>query len=275
MVEFASCVRKNQTGEAGMAEVQTSVLDGVATVTINRPDRRNTLSQGVVQGLREAFLALDRDASVKVVVLTGAGEKAFCAGGDVTDFASTDGMLAMHWARAGFAELMKEMQELSKPLIARVNGLALGGGFGLVLNCDLAVASDTAEFGTPEIKLGLFPMMIMAVMVRNLGRKDAMELMLTGERIDAGRAKEMGVVNQVVAAGALDEATMALARKVAGYSPAVLRLGRQAFYKTQDMGFSEALATLHNELSLNVMSEDAAEGVMAFMGRRDPKWTGR
>lgn len=258
-----------------MAEVQTSVLDGVATVTINRPDRRNTLSQGVVQGLREAFLALDRDASVKVVVLTGAGEKAFCAGGDVTDFASTDGMLAMHWARAGFAELMKEMQELSKPLIARVNGLALGGGFGLVLNCDLAVASDTAEFGTPEIKLGLFPMMIMAVMVRNLGRKDAMELMLTGERIDAGRAKEMGVVNQVVAAGALDEATMALARKVAGYSPAVLRLGRQAFYKTQDMGFSEALATLHNELSLNVMSEDAAEGVMAFMGRRDPNWTGR
>lgn len=258
-----------------MSEVLVSRQETVATVTINRPDRRNSLSQGVVTGLRDAFRELDNDPHVKVIILTGAGDKAFCAGGDVSDFASAEGMLAMHWARAGFAELMKEMQRLSKPILARVNGLALGGGFGLALNCDLAVAAESAEFGTPEIKLGLFPMMIMAVMVRNLGRKDAMELMLTGDRIAAARAKEMGIVNRVVSREDLDAATAELASKVAGYSPAILRLGRQAFYKTQDMDFDEALSTLHNELSLNVMSEDAAEGVMAFMERRDPQWKGR
>lgn len=247
----------------------------IATVTINRPERRNALSSAVVAGLKDAFAGLSEDREVSAIVLTGAGEKAFCAGGDIADFQGGDGMLAMHWARGGFVDLMLEMNRCTKPIIARVNGHALGGGFGLMLNCDLVIASTNARLGTPEIKLGLFPMMIMAVMVRNLARKDALELMLTGERISAARAVEIRAVNRAVEASELDGAVEELVSRVGGFSPAILRLGRQAFYKTQDMSFEDSLRHLHNELSLNVMSEDASEGVMAFLGKREPEWKGK
>lgn len=255
--------------------VLKETVEGVCTLTINRPERRNALSSGVVTDLTEALRQADKDPNVRVVVLTGAGEKAFCAGGDLTDIQASEGMLGMHWARGAFAELLLTMHSLSKPIIARVQGQALGGGFGLALNCDLVVASTSASFGTPEIRVGLFPMMIMAVMVRNMGRKAAMELMMTGDRISADDAKTLGIVNRVVTPETLDAAVLELATKVAGFSPAVLRLGRQAFYKTQDMSFEEALRSLHNELSLNVLSEDASEGVMAFLEGRPPVWSGR
>lgn len=255
--------------------VLNEVVDGICTLTINRPERRNALSSGVVADLTNALRQADKDPNVRVVILTGAGEKAFCAGGDLTDIQASEGMLGMHWARGGFAELLLTMHSLSKPIIARVQGQALGGGFGLALNCDLVVASSTASFGTPEIRVGLFPMMIMAVMVRNMGRKAAMELMLTGERVSADEAKTLGIVNRVVESDILDMTVLELAKKVAGFSPSVLRLGRQAFYKTQDMSFEEALRSLHNELSLNILSEDASEGVMAFLEGRPPVWSGR
>lgn len=250
----------------------TNKNDGVTTVTINRPARRNALSRGVVEGLRSLLGELADDGETRVLVLTGAGEKAFCAGGDLSDMQPADGMLGLHHGRRGFADLMIEMQRFPRPIIGRINGQALGGGFGLALNCDVNVAADTARFGTPEIKLGLFPMMIMAIISRNLGRKVAMELMLTGERIDAKRALEIGVVNRVVPADELDTAVAELAARIGSFSPAILRLGRRAFYDTQDMDFEQALSKLHAELTINALSEDAAEGVMAFLSKREPEW---
>ena len=246
-----------------------------ATITINREERRNALSAGVVEALTGAFQELGADPQLRAIVLTGAGEKAFCAGGDLGDQAPGGGPLGMHQARGGFVELLLAMNRCPKPIIARVNGHALGGGFGLVLNCDLAVAAAHATFGTPEVRVGLFPMMITAVIQRNLHRKHALELMLTGERIDADRALSFGVVNRVAPEGKLDETLEALVERVASFSPAVLGLGRQAFYDTQDMGFEQALRTLHSELTINTLAEDAAEGIMAFLSKRDPNWKGR
>lgn len=258
-----------------MTDITIVKADGTATVTIDREARRNALSTGVVHELIDAFRALSDDDDVRVVVLTGAGDKAFCAGGDISDMSPEDGMLAMHHQRGSFADLMIAMHKCHKPIIGRINGQALGGGFGLALNCDICVSSDAALFGTPEIKLGLFPMMIMAVIVRNIGRKAAMELMLTGSRIDAARALEMGVVNRVVAPDELDDAVAEYADRIAGFSPAILRLGRQAFYDTQDMGFEEALRHLHGQLTINTMTEDASIGVMAFLSKSEPEWSGR
>lgn len=255
--------------------VRTEVVGRVATVMIHRPERRNALSRAVVESLRERFETLGRDPEVGVIVLTGAGEKAFCAGGDLGDQQTGEGFLAMHEGRAAFAALMVEMGRCEVPIVGRVNGHALGGGFGLALSCDIVVAREGATFGTPEIKVGLFPMMITAVIARNLGRKRAMELMLTGGRVEAAQAVEWGIANKVVEAEALDEAVTEFADKIAGYSPAILRLGRQAFYATQDMGFEQALYTLQSQLTINTLAEDAAEGIGAFFGGRAPEWKGR
>lgn len=249
--------------------------DTVATVTIDREQRRNALSQQTVEQLSDAFEGLGDDEQLRAIVLTGAGDKAFSSGGDLGDQQAGGGPLGMHKGRAKFADLLIAMNRCPKPIIARVNGKALGGGFGLVLNCDLAVAASDAQFGTPEIKVGLFPMMITAVIQRNLHRKHALELMLTGQRIDAQRALEIGVVNRVAKEGELDAAVDELVGRVASFSPAILGLGRQAFYDTQDMGFEQALRALQSELTINTLAEDAAEGIMAFLGKREPEWKGR
>jgi enoyl-CoA hydratase len=259
-----------------MAEVVRREINApVATLEIDRPERRNALSAGVIEGIITGIEELGALEEVRVIVLQGAGEKAFCAGGDISDFQAAKGLLEVHWARRRFADLMVAMQNSRVPIIAKVQGAALGGGFGLALQCDLIVASRGATFGTPEIKLGLFPMMIMAVLVRNLGRKRAMEWMLTGRKVDAQTALESGFINRLVDPEDLDNAARELAEEIAGFSPAILQLGRDAFYKTQDMGFEEALSTLHNELTINSLAEDTAEGVMAFLSKRAPDWKGR
>lgn len=251
------------------------VAAGVARITINRPEARNALSHEVMLGLLEAFERARRDEAVRVVVLTGAGDKAFCAGGDLGGRALQQGFVDRHHDRRAFADLFRRMNGLGKPLIARVRGHCLAGGFGLALGCDLVVASDDASFGTPEVKRGLMPMMIMATIFRNVGRKKGMELLLTGDRISAADAERLGLINYAVPAAALDAKVDELAAKVAAMSPAVVRLGRDAFYAMSDMGFDQALDYLQAMLTVNLGTEDAIEGVRAFLEKRDPVWKGR
>lgn len=256
-------------------DVKVEVSGRIAHVTIDREARRNALSGGAIEGLLDAIRSCSRRDDVGAIVITGAGDRVFCAGGDLGDQRMSEGALGMHHDRGEFVELLLAMQQCSKPIIGRINGHALGGGFGLALSCDVVIASSAATFGMPEIKVGLFPMMIMAVVVRNLGRKRAMEMMLTGERISAEQALSLGVINRVVPPEELDACVDEMARKIAGFSPAVLRLGRSAFYATQDMSFEQALRYLQSQLSLNTLAEDAAEGITAFMERREPEWKGR
>jgi enoyl-CoA hydratase len=259
--------------EAG--EVRYEVQGAQALLTLDRPKARNALSPTVVKGLLEALERAEADPAVRVLVLTGAGEKVFCAGGDLGQLAGDDGFLATHDGRRAYGRLLTRFQELKKPTLARVNGHALAGGLGLVLACDLAIAVEDAELGTPEIDVGLFPMMVMALLQRHLGRKPALELVLTGDRLSAKDALRLGLLNRVVPRAELDGAVEALARKVAGKSQAVLALGRRAFFTSEDLPLPAALEHLSSQLSLNVLADDAAEGITAFLEKRPPQWKDR
>jgi enoyl-CoA hydratase/carnithine racemase len=210
------------------------------------------------------------------VVLTGAGEKAFCAGADLASFSAEVPELVRHHERHGFVDLFLLLQDLGKPVVGRINGHALAGGFGLACACDLLVAVESATFGTPEINVGVWPAMIQAVLARNLPRKVVLEMVLLGERWTAAQLKAVGLVNRVVADhAALDQVTGEIAAALAKKSPAVLRLGRDSFYRQQDMEFRAALEYLQSQLSLVTLSEDAREGVTAFFEKREPEFKGR
>jgi enoyl-CoA hydratase/carnithine racemase len=248
----------------------------VARITINRPEARNALSPQVIEGLHQAFERSAEDPEVRVVILTGAGDRAFCAGGDLGGRGFQDrSFIERHHERGGFADLFRHMNRLGKPIIARVQGYCLAGGFGLALGCDLAVASEDSQFGTPEVRRGLMPMMIMATIFRNVGRKKGLELLLTGDRISAPEAERWGLINHAVPVGELDAKVDELAAKIAAMSPAVVRLGRDAFYGMADLEFDKALDYLQGALTLNLGTEDAIEGVKAFLEKRDPVWKGR
>lgn len=253
-------------------DILYDVSDGIGRVTLNRPEKRNALGAGTVGELCAALRAARDDEAVRAIVLTGAG-KIFCAGGDLSQMGGQG--VSGGQPAGSFVDLNLAFTEAGKPTIAMVNGHALAGGLGLVTACDLAIASTEAQFGTPEINVGLWPMMIMATIFRNVPRKAGLEMILTGDRVAADRAVAMGLVNRAVPPEKLEDETMALARKLAGKSPAVMRLGLRAFHETQDMELRAALAHLEKQLFAVLMTEDAREGLMAFLQKREPTWRGR
>jgi enoyl-CoA hydratase/carnithine racemase len=260
---------------SGNDELLCEVVDGIATVTINRPEKRNSLGWTTITSLRQTLADLKDDDSARVVVLTGAGDKAFCSGADLGGMPSGAGEAALHESRGEFARTFLDLWSLGKPTIARVRGYALAGGFGLALACDLVIAAEDAQFGTPEIDVGLWPHMITVPLMRSMPPKKALELMMTGRRVGAAEADEIGFVTKVVPVDELDAAVGELAAELASKSPLVLKLGRDSFYGVWDQKAEDALRLLHPLLTVTAATEDAAEGIAAFAEKRPPVWKGR
>jgi enoyl-CoA hydratase len=249
--------------------------DGLARITIDRPDRRNAINPEVVRGIAEALDRAEGDGEVKVVVLTGSGDKAFCAGGDLGGMSEANGKVGEHFMRAEVGDLFTKMRESKLPIVARVNGHALAGGFGLMLACDLVVAADDAHIGTPEVNIVLWPFMISAIIQRDVPRKVALEMMLTGRRMPVSEGERWGFVNKVVPRDELDAAVTDLTNELASKSPLIVGLGKRSFYRAEDMDTTGALDYLAGMLTVCLSSEDTIEGVTAFIEKRDPEWKGR
>lgn len=256
-------------------KVRYEVADGVATVTLNDPEKRNMLSGQMLVELVAAMEAARDSEEVRAVVLTGAGDKAFCAGADLGGFAAEVPLIQKHFASDLFLRFFRLMPRLGKPSLCAVNGHVLAGGMGLALSCDLVIAKEGATFGTPEINVGAFPYMIMSIIYRNVPRKKVNEMMLLGERLSAEQAVEYGLANKVVPAEEFDGAVSDWATKLASKSPVLMRLGHDAMYRQQDMALDDALEFLRSQLSLTFTTEDIVEGVQAFFEKRDPQWKGR
>lgn len=256
-------------------DVRYDVRSQAAWLTIDREERRNALSPAVIRGLIDSLAGAATDDDARVVVLTGAGERAFCAGGDIGGFQQAAEDQDVESAPTAIARLLDALWWHAKPTIARVNGKALGGGFGLMLACDLAVATDDAEVGTPEIDIGLWPHVITAVIQRRLPRAIALELMLTGRRMPAEEAARWGIVNRVVPRAGLDTAVQELVEQIASKSPHVVRLGKRSFAGAEDKPWGPAIEHLKEKLAENLKAEDLVEGVSAFLQKRKPDWKGR
>jgi enoyl-CoA hydratase len=249
--------------------------DGVATVTLNQPDTRNALSNELLGELIDAFEAARDDEAVRCVVLTSSHETVFSSGANLAGFAADVPLVHRHLGTERFPRLFRLIGTLGKPTICAANGHVLAGALGIALACDLIVASDQATFGTPEINVGAFPFMIMALIYRNVPRKKTNELLLLGDRIDAREAERIGIVNKVVPADEFGPAVSEWASKLASKSPLIMRLGKDAMYRQLDMPFEDALDYLRAQLSLAMSTQDIVEGVQAFFEKREPKWKGR
>ena len=248
------------------------VADRVARFTINREERRNAISLEMIQSFRDRLAEADLDPSVGAVCLTGEGDKAFCAGADlgVTLAGGGDPLTGPRT----YAMLLKEMAKFPKPLLARVNGPCLAGGMGLMLACDMVIARDDTYFRLPEVNVGIFPMMVGALLYRNLPRKKAMDLVLTGRKIPAKEAEDLGMISRAVAPHRLDGEVDETLKQLTAKSPMGTRLGKEAFSAMSDMPFEAAMDYLCDALIKVISTEDAAEGMRAFMEKRKPGFTG-
>lgn len=249
------------------------VAEGRATITINDPERHNPMSTEVMGELAEATRSALSDPEARVLVYTGAGDGSFSAGGDLSG-GFVDDPLAQHEGRSALADLFRLMVRGGKPTVARVNGHALAGGFGLAVACDVTVCVDNAKLGTTEVKVGLWPMMISAVLVRAMPRKAALELMLTGRIIDAQEAQRLGAVSRVVSPADLDDAVDEVVESLMSASAPSLLIGRDTFAAMADLDLDTALDRLQTGLTEVAMTEDAKEGITAFLEKRAPDWTG-
>jgi enoyl-CoA hydratase/carnithine racemase len=249
--------------------------NGVATVTLDQPETRNALSDQVLDELIAAFEAARDDEAVRCVVLTSSHEKVFSSGANLGGFAEELPLVHKHLGTARFPRLFRLIGELGKPTICAANGHVLAGALGLALACDLIVAREGARFGTPEINVGAFPFMIMALIYRNVPRKKTTEMLLLGEQISAEQAEAIGIVNRVAAPDEFDAVVAEWADSLARKSPVLMRLGKDAMFRQQDMAFLEALDFLRAQLTIAFSTDDIHEGVKAFFEKRDPVWTGR
>ncbi|HEX3991826.1 MAG TPA: enoyl-CoA hydratase [Acetobacteraceae bacterium] len=247
--------------------------DGIATLTLNRPQSRNALSIGLMEALDAELLSIAADRAVHVVVIAAAGP-AFCAGHDMREMRATPTREAYEAVFALCSRLMQRIIKLPKPVIARVHGAASAAGCQLVATCDLAIAGASARFATPGVDIGLFCSTPMVALSRAVSRKAAMEMLLTGELIDAQRAREFGLVNRVVPDAELETAVTALARQIAGKSPLTLAIGKTAFYRQADLDLASAYAMTAEVMTRNMLAHDAEEGIDAFLEKRPAVWTG-
>lgn len=248
------------------------VKDGAAWMTLNREDRRNALSLPMIDQFFEFLDMAGADDSVRVICLTGAGGKVFCSGADLASSFEREDHVA---GARKYAKLLKKLASYAKPIVGRINGHCLAGGLGLLLSCDISYARDDVKFGTPEVSVGLFPMMIGHLILSNAVRKKALEMIYTAKTISAAEAEAMGLITRVVPAGELDDVVRQTLGAVASKAPLAIKIGRYALAVAEDRGFDEALDYLCDKLGEVVETEDAKEGLMAFMQKRTPDWKGR
>ena len=256
-----------------MDELITETRDDVVRLTINRPDKRNAMTEGVIAGIAEAIVQASRSRDVRAIVLTGAGDKAFCAGADL----GTGKAFRFDYSvpNQSFANLLRVAQRATVPLIARVNGACMAGGMGFLAMCDMAVAAEHAMFGLPEVKVGVFPMQVLSVMQRLVSSRTLYEMCLTGEPLTAAEARTVGLVNHVAPAAELDARLDWLLGRLLDKAPSAIRRGRYAMRTIEAMSFEESIAFTESQIGLVAMTEDAHEGLLAFREKRKPAWTGR
>lgn len=257
-----------------MSDVLVEARGAVLWITINREERRNAMNDAVVEGIAAGLTRASEDAAIRAVVLTGVGDRAFCAGADLS---AGSGSFQYDYSKVGlpFVKLMKQARDLTLPLIARVNGHAMAGGLGMVGMCDMAIAADHARFGMPEVKVGIFPMQIMAILQKIIPPRKCYEMALTGEPIDAAEALTLGLVNHVVPKAELDAKVDWLLDRLLDKSPTAIRRGKYAMRQTEALDFDHAAVFMEGQIGTLALTEDAAEGRRAFIEKRKPDWPGR